>query len=97
MLLFFFPVHLTSPIFSQDPGWMMKERGNEWMDDDTAHKSRGGQEGARGHFRVGCESTDNHTFLEGSSPVEKHVSLWYGSDHLNGHCGQWYLLLSCTV
>lgn len=54
---------------------MMKERRNEWMDDDTAHKSRGGQEGAWGHFGVGCESTDNHTFLEGSSPVEKHLSL----------------------
>ena len=54
---------VTSPIFSQDPEWMMKERRNEWMDDDTAHKSRGGQEGARGHFGVGCERTDNHTFV----------------------------------
>lgn len=59
------------------------------MDDDTAHKSREGQEGAREHFGVGvgCEFTDNHTFLEGSSHVKKHLSVWYGSDHLNGHCG----------
>lgn len=99
MLLFLFPVHLTSPVFPQNPGWMMKERRNEWMEDDTAHKSREGQEGARRHcgVGVGCEFTDNYTFLEESSHVEKHLSLWYGSDRLNGPCGQLYLLLSCPA
>lgn len=82
MLLFFFPVHLTSPVFPQNPGWMMKERRNEWMEDDTAHKSREGQEGARRHcgVGVGCEFTDNYTFLK--SPVTWKSTCLSGMDQI---------------
>lgn len=62
-----------------------EKRRDEWMDDDTAHKSREGQEGAREHFELDVNLLITTHFWKGSSHVKKHLSVWYGSDHLNGH------------
>lgn len=75
---------------------MMEERKNEWMAGPQTEKGR--EQGGT----LELESAMNllivtHPWRGPVTWKSANLSLWCGSDHLNGHRGQLYSLSSCTL